>query len=83
LYYDDDVNLNKMNAENEDRFLHCLATTVKTNLTKRHAAVILWRASMLEACGFMHTLWWVKYYIHNDTPCSVSQNDFCCSFRRV
>ena len=41
MYYDDDVNLNKMNAENEDRFLHCLATTVKTNLTKRHAAVTL------------------------------------------
>jgi len=27
-----------MNAENEDDFLHRLATKVKTNLTKRHAA---------------------------------------------
>jgi len=27
-----------MNAENEDDFLHHLATNVKTNLIKRHAA---------------------------------------------
>jgi len=24
-----------------------------------------------------------KYYIHNDTPCSKSQNDFCCSGRVI
>jgi len=38
LYYDGN-SLNQMNAENEDDFLHRLATTAKTNLTKQHATV--------------------------------------------
>jgi len=43
---------------------------------------------VLEACRFTSTLWWIleggyyNYYIHNDTPCSKSQN-FFCGFRRV
>jgi len=72
-----------MNAENEDDFLHHLATNVKTQIWLHGTQLLLLIASMLEAWRFTSTLWWYeKYYILNDTPCSKSQNDFC-SFRRV
>jgi len=48
-----------MNAENEDDFLHHLATHVKTEIWLNGTQLLLLRASILEACRFMSTLWWL------------------------
>jgi len=72
-----------MNAENEDDFQHRLATNVKTNLIKRHAAFTFESVhvrSLKIYEYFMVAI--ISTIIHNDTLCSKSQNDFCC-FRRV
>ena len=73
-----------VHSENEDDFLHCRATNVKTQFLLNGTQLLPLRASMLEACIFTPILHdgYYKYYIHNNTPWSKSQNDFC-SFRRV
>jgi len=48
-----------MNAENEDHFLHHLATKVKTQISLNGTQLLLLRASMLKACRFTSTWWWL------------------------
>ena len=72
-----------MNAKNEDNFLHGLATNVKTSLTKQHAAFTFESVHVRSLQIYKYFMVAnYKYYIHNDTPCSESQNGFC-SFRCV
>jgi len=68
-----------MNAKNEDNFLHGLATNVKTSLTKQHAAFTFESVHVrsLQIYEYFMVANY-KYYIHNDTPCSKSKNDFFC-----
>jgi len=46
-----------MNAKNEDDFLHRLATNAKTQILLKGMQLL--RASMLEACRFTSTFWWL------------------------
>jgi len=48
-----------MSAENEDNFLHHLATKVKTQIWLNDTQLLLLRESMLEGCRFTSTLWWL------------------------
>jgi len=78
LYYDGN-NPNQMNAENEDDFLHRLATKVKkTNLTKRHTAVTF--ESVHVKSLQINQFFMVTVIPYNATPCSKSQNDFFSVF---
>jgi len=61
LYYDD-YNLNQMNAENEDDFLHRFPTSEKTNLTKRHAAVTF-------DSVYVRSRWIYAYFMLASTLC--------------
>jgi len=58
LYYGGN-NVNQMNAEDEDNFLHHFAIEVKTQIWLNDTQLLLFRTSMLEVCGFMCTLWWL------------------------
>jgi len=59
-----------MNAENEDDFLYLSCNKREnTNLTKRHTALLL-RASMLEACRFTSTVWWLLLW----PPCVADED---------
>jgi len=49
-----------MHAENEDNFLHLLATNMKTEIWLNGVQLLLLRASTLEACRFTSTLWWLS-----------------------
>jgi len=60
LHYDGN-DLNQMNAEDENDFMHRLATEAKTQIRVNGTQLLFLRSSTLDTCRFTRTLWY--YYI--------------------